>query len=335
MQTGTLLTAFGQLAYLAQAVLALDSIQSHSDASVTLVTDQPKHPLLLGAGFDHIISVTPNSMSDIPHEFALPLLARVHSLKHSPYDCTLSFDVHARIRQSRLDHLFAIEAKDDIAVAPCLSDTSHERSIYARPGWNSGVILYNKKNRVKRMLDQFETLFHSHIKVAITPNANLECLNHIDDAVNRKRLLCSDQIALAQFFPSNKCAQLPEHWNWRDGNPNRVCVEEVVIDHHPNLRNKTFNQLADSAFDFLKRGENSRSSLYYGVVIEALDPQLLKLISFQQLSKVPDLQVLTTKLKQSELNVQSSSLIAVCLLHQRTLQQPEAALSILKNLVAS
>ena len=130
MKNGIIMAAFGQLAYIVQAVLALESVRRYSDLPVTLFTDQPGLPLLKGAGFDQLVELQTETIADVPHPFASPLLARVMSMRRSPYDCTLSLDVDARIRQPQLQTLFEVCRKVDIAIAPCLLDTSRERAMY-------------------------------------------------------------------------------------------------------------------------------------------------------------------------------------------------------------
>ena len=120
MQNGIVLAAFGQLAYLVQSVLALGSVRQHSELPVTLVTDQSEHPLLVGAGFDNIVQLDSKATAAMPHDFALPLLARVEALRLSPYDITLNLDVDARLRKPELPRLFDVCAKADI----CLLYTS-------------------------------------------------------------------------------------------------------------------------------------------------------------------------------------------------------------------
>ena len=341
MQNGIVLAAFGQLAYLVQSVLALGSVRQHSELPVTLVTDQSEHPLLVGAGFDNIVQLDSKATAAMPHDFALPLLARVEALRLSPYDITLNLDVDARLRKPELPRLFDVCAKADIAVAPCLLDTSRERAMYDRPLWNNGVILYRQSAAVMKMFESFEVLFSEHLRVATTPDAKADCLNHIPGVDTRKRLLCSDQIALAQIFSpvvntfNLKYAHLPEHWNWRGGNSNRVCAEDVIIDHHPNIRNETFNQLADCAFDLLSSGEAAKSALYYDCALTALDPGLLQLSPaqhFERLADFADLQSVLGRLRGVKIDAQSASLLAVALFHQRTQPRSGKALSILNGL---
>ena len=102
MQNGIVLAAFGQLAYLVQSVLALGSVRQHSELPVTLVTDQSEHPLLVGAGFDNIVQLDSKATAAMPHDFALPLLARVEALRLSPYDITLNLDVRDYSRKTLL-----------------------------------------------------------------------------------------------------------------------------------------------------------------------------------------------------------------------------------------
>lgn len=343
MKNGILLAAFGQTAYLAQAVLALESVRLHSELPITLVTDQPQLPVIAEAGFDSIIHLKLESLQGVPHNFALPLLARVRALLLSPYDCTLSLDVDARIRQPRLHELFKVCTNADIALAPCLVDTSHERVMYDRPLWNNGIILYKRTDTVVRLLKRFDALFSEHINAALTPDAHIKCVSHVDDGVLRKRLLCSDQIALAQLFSpvvnifNLKYAHLPEHWNWRGGNSYRVCAEEIIIDHHPALRKNSFHQLAECAFGLLNSGNVAKSALYYTLAINTLDPELIHLSPTQHielLSTFTSLKTASAQLNDIALDPQSASLLAVALFHQRTLQQTEKALSILNGLLA-
>lgn len=48
----------------------------------------------------------------------------------------LALDVDARIRHPELNRLFDIGKKTDIAIAPCLLDTSRERAMVDKPIWN-------------------------------------------------------------------------------------------------------------------------------------------------------------------------------------------------------
>ena len=265
-------------------------------------------------------------------------------MQRSPYDCTLSLDVDARIRRPQLQRLFNVCRKVDIAVAPCLFDTSRERVLFDRPLWNNGVILYKNSTAVVKMLERFESIFRKHIEVATTASAEIDCLQHISDAANRKRLLCSDQIALAQLFSPviNACdlkyAQLPEHWNWRGGNWRRHCAESIVIDHHPDIRNGTFNQLSDLAYNLLSDGSASKSALYYNCAISALDTTLTNLSISQcitQMAEAEELKPLVSRLSGAKFNAQEASLLMIALFHQRTLGDLAKAESILKGLIAT
>jgi hypothetical protein len=183
-------------------------------------------------------------------------------------------------------------------------------------------------------LQELESRFARHLKLAATSQAKLPDLEHVPDVLTRKRLLCSDQIAMAVLFsPLINCfnlryAILPEHWNWRGGNPYRVCAEEVVIDHHPRLRENSFHQLADVAYRHLTSGDFARSARYYETAIEALDPELTSLTAGEVIQQLASASLSWEMLESNTRRDMLASLLSVALFHQRCLKQPEESASI-------
>ncbi len=275
------MAAFGAPPYFAQAVLAAASIKAqHPNLPIAIVSDQPGHPLLQPGWFDHKLPMDLSGAPALPHGFAAPLLGRVSALALSPFQKTLSFDVDARLRAPRLDALFALLDQVEIAMAPCFPDTSRERQMFGRPIYNNGIILYRKTERMLTFLRRFEDTFRRHLAAATAAMPDVAAVAHIPGGADRQRLLCSDQIALAQFFSPERndtgaiFAVLGDHWNWRGGDATRRPAEPIVIDHHPSLRENTWPQLADLAFRLLAAGDGKRAAPLYGQVLAALQPDL-------------------------------------------------------------
>ena len=291
---GVLMAVFGQPAYFAQAALAARSIKLlHADIPIAIATDQPEHPLLAAPLFDQRLNVDiSGAPADLPHAFAAPLLGRVAALALSPFERTLSFDVDARLRHPRLPAMFSVLDRVEIAQAPCLLDTSRERQIYGRPLFNNGMILYRRTETVTAFLKELQTRFHAHLEAARQPMPDIPSMSHIPDAETRKRLLCSDQIAQAELFSPVRnplglvYAHLPDHWNWRGGDRNRHAFEPLVIDHRPALRDDTYGQLAEAAFEDLAAGDGKRAAVFYQNVLGAIAPDLLPMAAADLLARL-------------------------------------------------
>jgi hypothetical protein len=214
--------------------------------------------------------------------FAAPLLTRVRMLQRSPFERTLHLDVDARLRLPRLDEMFAALDRVDIALAEAAADASIDRQLAGRPIFNNGIILYRRTPSVMRLFAAFEKQYVTFLdRAREAAPAPPPSLGHVGDSERLKRLLCSDQIALAEIFRPDhnpldlSYAVLGEHWNWRGGVAGRRPFEPVIIDHHPDLRGGAERQLATLAFEALADGAAQRASAVYRWLLDALAPDLL------------------------------------------------------------
>ena len=115
------------------------------------------------------------------------------------------------------------------------------------------------------MLDEFE----SNLEIAADETKLAAVLPQVRESADKKRMLASDQIALAPIFSPqhNACelqyAILGDHWNWRGGARERHCAESLIIDHNPSLRNNSWGQLAELAAEILLSGNATLASVLY------------------------------------------------------------------------
>jgi hypothetical protein len=281
--TGVLLVAIGAEAYMAQACLAAASVKRHAPGTtVLLATDRPDHPLVRAGYADRVEAIESPDPARYPLPFAAPLLTRVRMLQRSPFERTLHLDVDARLRAPRLDEMFATLDRVDIALAEAASDASIDRQLVGRPIFNNGIILWRRSPPVARLFAAFEQQYLAFLELAreaapLPPQS----LGHVADRERVKRLLCSDQIAMAEIFRPDhnpmglSYAVLGEHWNWRGGVAGRRPFEPVVIDHHPDLRGNADRQLAGLAFEALAGGAGPQASAVYRWLFAAMAPDLL------------------------------------------------------------
>ena len=280
---GVLLVAIGAEAYMAQACLAAASVKRHAPGTAVLAaTDRPEHPLLRAGYIDRIEAIEGAEPTRYPLPFAAPLLTRVRMLQRSPFERTLHLDVDARLCAPRLDEMFAALDRVDIAMAEAASDASFDRQLAGRPIFNNGIILYRRNPSVTRLFVAFEQQYVAFLERACeAAPAPPPSLGHVGDSGRLKRLLCSDQIAMAEIFRPDhnplglSYAVLGEHWNWRGGVAGRRPFEPVIIDHHPDLRGGADRQLATLAFEALAGGAAQQASAVYGWLLAALAPDLL------------------------------------------------------------
>jgi hypothetical protein len=281
--TGVLLVAIGAEGYMAQACLAAASVKRHAPQTTVLVaTDRPDHPLLRAGYADRIEAIESPDPARYPLPFAGPLLTRVRMLQRSPFERTLHLDVDARLRAPRLDEMFATLDRVDIALAEAAADASIDRQLAGRPIFNNGIILWRRSPPVTRLFAALEQQYLAFLETAreATPSSP-PSLGHVVDVERLKRLLCSDQIALAEIFRPDhnplglSYAVLGEHWNWRGGVAGRQPFEPVVIDHHPDLRGNADRQLATLAFEGLAGGAAQQAAAVYRWLFAAMAPDLL------------------------------------------------------------
>jgi hypothetical protein len=271
------------------------------------------------------------------------LLGRVAALRLSPFDKTLAFDVDARLRAPRLDQLFALLDQIEIAQAPCNADTSTDHQLYGRPLYNNGIILYRQTPRVRNFLATFEQTYRQHLEAATTAMPDTACVAHIKVGADRQRLLCSDQIAMAQVFSPERnsanvvFATLGDHWNWGGGGATRRPAEAVIIDHRPQLRGNSWPLLAYFAFRTL--GNGKLAAPLYSQAINMLAPDLIAKDN-AALLKMPEGNDATSEEANriSALDGQPEnleSLLRIAVLHTDTLETPALATALMSKIGVS
>jgi len=279
---GVLLVAIGAEAYVAQACLAAASVKRHAPhVPVLAATDRPDHPLLHAGFIDRVERLTCVDATRYPLAHGGPLLDRVRLLARSPFERTLHLDVDARLCVPRLDEMFDALERVDIALAEAAPDASFDRQHYGRPLFNNGIILWRGTPAVRTLLERFAATFADFLERARAENPVAPAaLAHVVDAALLRRLLCSDQVALGEWFrPDHNplgltYAVLGEHWNWRGGVAGRRPFEALVIDHHPDLRQGAERQLATLAYDTLAAGDGRRAAALYDWLLASLVPDL-------------------------------------------------------------
>jgi len=206
--------------FLEEAVISADSVKQLSNTfHITLFTDRPQHPLCGLGVFDHVETV---ESIDVAGSWPSGLLNKVKSLAQSPYDHTLYLDTDTTVLTSELSLLFGLADSFDVGMAEALVDDSFSRKYFARPLFNTGVILYRKNSRTIRWLAEWTA--RSERNCRITRQVPLPAtpeLRHVADPRLRRKLLGNDQISLAPLLSPeiNRCGlrvvTLDYSWNHR------------------------------------------------------------------------------------------------------------------------
>ena len=237
---GVVLCASRSLHYVAQAVLASRSVRRFlPDVPITLFTDFAEHAILDVGEFDQVLPIA------IRHEFrsswATGKFLRFEALRRSPYERTLHLDVDARVVDESVAQIFEILKSSEIALVECHLEGSWARPKYGRPMFNGGVIAYRRTEAVLELFRLWEDMTEKHHgMLSLVDLPDLPYLAHIPNARVRRRLLCGDQVGLAQLLSPEvnslglAIRVLPESWNVR--RHGRGMREPMLIDHSPGYQ---------------------------------------------------------------------------------------------------
>lgn len=344
-QAGVLIVAVGADAYMAQACLAAASVKRHApDIPVMAASDKPDHALLKAGYIDRIEAIEPTDAARYPLPFAGPLLDRVRFLARSPFERTLHVDADARLVAPRLAEMFGALDNIEIALAEAAPDASFDRQHYGRPIFNTGVMLWRRSEATARLLNAFAQRFETTLELSRdAAPAPPPMLTHVSDAQELKRLLCADQIALAELFRPDhnplgvSYAVLGEHWNWRGGAGGRKPFEPIAINHHPDLRRGAERQLASLAFDALSSGDGRRSAQLYQWLVATLAPNLLAADAAAlslTLAGEATRELASAAAAAPNRPANAQSLLRIAAFHGTVLNQSERAAAILRALLA-
>ena len=243
---GIVYVATKQERYIAEAFLSATSVKDlAADIPITLFTDLPDSVFAKASCFDAVIPI--DSAEKFGRSWSEGQLDRIKCLPHSPYSFTLHLDADTRIRNPEVVSAFDILEQHDIAMVECSEDNSYSREKYGQPMFNVGFILYRKSARVMDLLRCWERTTKEFFQIASSEEIpQIACLSHVDDPDVRRKLLFMDQLSMVQLLSPtvNKCDVdckiLSERWNYRGSNSGRPAPTDVIVDHHPELRNRYF-----------------------------------------------------------------------------------------------
>ena len=271
---GVLLCATKDVRYLMQAYLAARSARRClPEFSVALFTDRPGHPLVGTGVFDMVIPI------EVKEEFRSAWVTgkfpRLRALCETPYWETLHVDCDARIVHQRASSIFDELGDKEIAFAECHSDTSFTCRQIGRRVFNAGVIAYRRTTKVMQLFERWESLTRHHHNLAeLNEPRGIKCLERIEYAKTRRRLLGMDQLSLLQLLsPETNVFDLDVHvlhesWNSRKRGRSWEAFEPVKIDHSPAHHDTVCPDLLLEANCLEQAGQSAAAQVLYDAVQE-------------------------------------------------------------------
>lgn len=241
-QSGIVYSATRREHYVVEAFLSAHSVKEIApDIPITLYTDQTHLPYTKGDCFDSVIQV--DTSRKYKSLWAEGQLDRISVLMTTPYYNTLHLDTDTRVYAKDIAKLFDKLQSVDIAMAICQPDASICSNQTRLSMFNVGVILFRKSEKVMRLLSAWYDLTARHFALGNQdPVPVIECLKHISDPEQRRKLLFMDQTSFVQLLSpeTNKfdleLEILAEEWNFRGAFGGRRFDKPIMISHHPELR---------------------------------------------------------------------------------------------------
>lgn len=197
---GIVYVAAKKKSYLVEALISADSAKLHCPGiPITLFTDYPENPLSAASCFDNVIGTRP--VDGFVSKWAEGQLSRILCLLRTPYEFTLHLDTDTRIVTDELPRLFDSLKDVDVAMVETTDDDSFSRVYSGKRMFNGGVILYRRNDLVLHWLEDWSVLSERNFRLASqNPVPYLPGLEHLTDEAVRRKLLCTDQIALVEIL---------------------------------------------------------------------------------------------------------------------------------------
>ncbi|MEW6330090.1 MAG: hypothetical protein AB1560_01385 [Pseudomonadota bacterium] len=260
-QAGIVYSATRRQQYLAEAFLSAHSVKDLTpEIPITLYTDMLHLPYARADCFDEVIPI--ETTSRLRSQWAEGQLDRIKSLLTSPYPKTLHLDTDTRVYTPDIRKLFDKLDRIDIAMAICQPDASICSRESGLSMFNVGVILFRQSEKVIQLLNAWHDLTARNFALANQdPVPEVECLAHITDSEQRRKLLFMDQTSMVQLLSpeTNKFGVeleiLGEAWNFRGASAERKFQEPIMISHHPGLRPMLGNDVIQRAKTYLRDGK--------------------------------------------------------------------------------
>jgi hypothetical protein len=258
--TGVVYSATRREHYVLEAFLSAHSIKDLApDLPITLFTDMPQLVYARGDCFDEVIPV--DTTRTYKSLWAEGQLDRIRALLNSPYYRTLHLDTDTRVYARDVRKLFDKLDRIEIAMAICQPDASVCSRETRLAMFNVGVILFRQSDKVVQLLNGWHDLTVDYFGMGNQdPVPVPECLVHVLDPEQRRKLLFMDQTSLVQILSPERNKYglaieiLGEEWNFRGTSDGRRFEKPVMINHHPNLRPQLANDAVQRAKLYAEKG---------------------------------------------------------------------------------
>lgn len=207
--------------YVEEAFLSAESAKAHyGNIPITLFTDFPGHEACKDGLFDSVNSIS--GVTGLVSPWIEGQLNRIHCLLQTPYKRTLHLDCDTLIVGGECQDLFELLNEIDVGMVETTPDDSYSRHQYDRPMFNAGFVLYRWNDKTRNWLREWATLSERNFRLARKKNLpRTPLLDHITDNDVRRKLLCMDQISLAEILSPERNTldlefrSLDYSWNYR------------------------------------------------------------------------------------------------------------------------